>query len=399
MFSRDFIKTSGIFLVFCVYSIFLYVNISQQTPFYELTPKEYLNIIGYHTMTVANRIFMPSNEIKISETHPITRNDLEIPQYTDSVFIKHNDDPGYMPRKYEFSGTCYFVLHDVVCTTEIVIIKENGYHLFKRACHPRYWGIGLPYHTPEVNCPIFEKVICIGHQHSSDWGHWSIEVLPGLISLPESVLEDAIIALPRKDPAIVYTLSDFGIDHCKVYAEDNGRFKANTLITIHSIWCGDHNRFLILNMRQVIKKRFKLDKIKPYRYIIANRQMKTRCIKNFDELFGAVSSAFPKYTFEKFILYTTFEEQVKYFNTFKLFFGVHGSHMANILYMQPGTAFVELQMERWLLSFITMSTMTGKIHVTGRDNSFSFTEPVPQMINIDYALKLIGKGIELLEKH
>ncbi|EAY20437.1 hypothetical protein TVAG_110490 [Trichomonas vaginalis G3] len=357
--------------------------------------KGFLSIIGYGKMHVEDNIFMPSNKIEVVSSTPFLPNSIPQTKYTTSQFVRGNSDAGYCPGHYNFDDTKLLELHDVVFTTECVIIQKNGYHLFKRACHPRYWGIGQPYHTPDFEYPIFQKAICVGHQHTSDWGHWSLEALPAIIALPEEILYTSVIVVPVLNDFVVENLREFGVDPAQIYASLNGRVGAKVLYTVNSLWCGDLNRKLLLNMRRIVAEKYDLDKINPTRYIITNRKKNySRYFGNFEELFAKCKEEFPTIPWQRFQYFDTFSEQVKYFNSIKFIFAIHGSMLTNILYMQEDTIVVELQLENWLLSFINIAQMTGKIHISGRDTTIDFRSHEPQTANIPYCIKLIKAGLQ-----
>lgn len=352
-------------------------------------PEKY-NIIGYGKRNCTDKIHMDAKGLE-NITIPILQN-ISQPPWKRSLFIKNKLDCGFMPPTYDVQSTAIQIFHNVFLTTETVIIKDDGYYVFKRACHPRYWGIGIPFHTPEFNYTKFQKVICIGHQHSYDWGHWSVEVLPAILALPEMYLRDSIIVFSKINDFMIDDLLHFDIEPWRLWAEMNGRLYAETYITVRSIWCGDINRRLILNMRDIVVDKFGLDRIKPSRFVLANRKPHlARVVGNFDEFFFATQRMWPYIKFENYTSYFEFESQCKYFNSMNFLWAVHGSLMTNILYMQPNTCVVEVfPKDSWLLSFINICQMTQKFQVLGRDDIL-FRELVLNTINITYNLKLIGQ--------
>ena len=74
-------------------------------------------------------------------------------------------------------------------------------------------------------------------------------------------------------------------------------------------------------------------------------------------------------------------------------FAVHGSILANEIFMQQGTVCVELQMENWLLSFVYLGPMTGKIVIEGRDSRIKHSKVEENFVDVNYILTLISAGL------
>ena len=358
---------------------------------------DYFQCIGIGEMDVADRIFDTSRELTYKSRITIRDTNIKYPQYTNAIWTPGKSEQGYWPGKFQENKIVLCKMEDVVFTTECVILKPNGYHLFKHACHPRYWGIGLPYHNPHVTFEKYNQVICIGHQHSSDWGHWFLEVFPGLIALPEEILRESLIALPFARDFVVNNLESIGIDRSQLIVGDNKAYFAHTFITIESTWCGDLNRFLIVNMKTHYYKLYNLSPIKPVRYVLFNRPKgMARHIENYDELMQATKEKFSTVNWESGQENKCIADAARYFASIKLLFAVHGSILANEIFMKEGTVVCELQMETWLLSFIFLGPMTGINQIEGRDSSISYRDKKGNMIDINYAIRMIVRGMNML---
>jgi hypothetical protein len=78
----------------------------------------------------------------------------------------------------------------------------------------------------------------------------------------------------------------------------------------------------------------------------------SRAIANYEEIQEAVRNEFPSIPWKDSFNFLTLKEQAAYFDDVKFLFGVHGSVVANMIFMQHNTAIVDLQMDQWLLSFL-----------------------------------------------
>lgn len=287
-------------------------------------------------------------------------------------------------------------LANVTFTSETVIIQDGDYHLFTRSCHPRYWEMfyrSIPEITLTYN--IYESAICLGHQHSSDFGHWFLEVFPAYALIPEDILRKSVVVVPFIRSHVIEGFKFLGVNKEQIVEGDNIVLHANNYYTMDYTFCGDLNRYLITNMRHLFIKRFGLGKNKPTEFLTFNRPNMSRCMKNYDEVRNALKEKWPKIDWKDGIYYKTLADQAAYFDKVKFVFVVHGSVLANIIFMQDNTAIVDLQMEQWLLSFLWLSTYTGKYMVVGRDPRISWRGLTPNVIDVNYVLELVEKAFKV----
>jgi hypothetical protein len=162
------------------------------------------------------------------------------------------------------------------------------------------------------------------------------------------------------------------------------------------IVCGDLNAYLVTNLRVRFIKAFNLHRHPPQKFLTFNRRNMSRCIGNYDELQAALRNEFPSIPWEDSQNFLKLREQALYFDDVKFLFGVHGSVLANMIFMQDNTAVVDLQMEQWLLSFLWLAGYTGKYLVVGRDPQITWRGREPNILNISYVLSLIKAGLDAL---
>lgn len=281
-------------------------------------------------------------------------------------------------------------------TSESVIIQDNDFYLFTQACHPRYWS--MFYHSPpSVTLPykIYNSAICLGHQHSSDFGHWFLEVFPAYAIMPKDILQKSVVVVPFIRPHVIEGFKFLDIPKEHIVEGDNIVLHANNFYTMRYTFCGDLNKVLITKLRELFIKRFDLGKNPPTEYLTFNRPNMSRCMKNYDEVRNALKEKFPKIDWKDGIYHKTLAEQAAYFDKVKFVFVVHGSVLANIIFMQVDTAIVDLQMEQWLLSFLWLSTYTGKYMVVGRDPRISWRGLTPNVVDVSYVLELVEKAFQV----
>ena len=352
------------------------------------------HFLGFGSMNVSNKVHLPSRFLYDLTITVVNDIGLKYPNYTDAVWVPWDYKTGHWPDHVETHDAGLFEIKNVVFTTECVIIRQDGYHLFKHECHPRYWSETVEGHKSNITYEKYDKVICIGHQHTHVWGHWLLEVFPCFFILPQSILDESYIALPCALPFIVNNLNIIGIESWRIIDGINKPYYANTFYTVTSRFCGDLNRFLIVNMKQKLAKILQLDKIKATKFAMYNRPpTQNRHILNFHELYKSAKTRFPNFDWIIYEEHTKIEEASKIFASFKLFFAVHCSILANELFMHPGSVVVEMQHEAWLLSFLFLGPMIGLYQIEGRDMNILYSNITGNKLNIAYSLKLIKVGL------
>lgn len=289
-------------------------------------------------------------------------------------------------------------MENVLFTSDNTLIQGNKYVMLTESCHPRYWQ--MFYTHPEsvtYEYPCYESAISLGHQHSSDFGHWFLEVLPCYAVLPKEILQSSVVVVPYIAKHIIEGFKFIGVHESQIVAGVDIPVFAKKFYTVDFIICGDLNPYLITNMRKLFVERYGLWKSPPSRYITFNRRKMSRCMANYDEFRTRIADKWPSIPWEDGVSSSNLEEQAKYFDAVKFIFTIHGSILANIIFMQDNTAVVDLQMEQWLLSFLWLSAYTGKHIVVGRDPRISWRGLTPNVVDLDYALQLVEAGLRAIQ--
>ena len=331
-------------------------------------------------------------EINILQPHEITKvgdatKDCYLP-YLNGQFGPLNQEIWF----YHFS--------DTMVLSENVIVADGNYHLFSRSCHPRYWE---QFYSPPAIVTYeykeYNNVICLGHQHTSDFGHWFLEVLPAYAIMPKSILYNSIVLVPFKRQHVVEGLKLLGVQPYQILAGDNILVFAKHFYTLDHAICGDLNKYLIESMRLYFIQKFNLGNSPPTEYLTFNRPNMSRCIGNYVELRDAIKKRWPNIDWKDGVYHQTLEKQARYFDKVKFVFSVHSSMFANIIFMQANTVVVDLQMEQWLLSFLWLASYTGKYMVVGRDPHISWRGLTPNIVDTNYVIQLFEAAFRVAGFH
>jgi hypothetical protein len=289
-------------------------------------------------------------------------------------------------------------LDNVTFMTENVYLYDNQYVIMTETCHPRYWA--QFYQSPEkitYEYAMYESAICLGHQHSSDFGHWFLEVLPAYSVIPREILFNSVVVLPEFHDYLVDHLSVLGVHESQIVTGLGVTVFARHFYTAEFTFCGDLVRFLIVSFRNLIIQKFNLGVAPATRFMLHNRWNMSRAIANWDGLVTAVREKWPTVPWEECPVMIGLEKSAIFFDRVKLLFGVHGSIMANIMFMQPDTSLVSLEMEQWLLSFLWVGAYTGKYITLGRDMKITWRGLTPHVVDVPYILSLLDHALQQLK--
>jgi hypothetical protein len=224
-----------------------------------------------------------------------------------------------------------------------------------------------------------------------------LEVFPAYAVIPKDILERSVVVVPERYDHVVDGFAFLGVSPDQIVAGVNIPVFALEFYIADFIICGDLNVFLITTLRKMFIERFNLHQKPPQKFLTFNRWKMSRAIGNYDELKAAVKEKWPAIPWEDSLHLKTLAEQAAYFDDVKFLFGVHGSVLANIIFMQDNTVVVDLQMEQWLLSFLWLSAYTGKHIVVGRDPRITWRGLTPNIIEIPYVLSLFEAGLKAIE--
>ena len=351
------------------------------------------NITIYKNISVLQDQFSPSIVSFFLHRKPINF-------YAKKKVFYIKDSIHYRMADVAFASPVLYTMKNTIASTENVFIYNNSFYIFDHSCHDRFINYTKTHNKIDefvVRYESFDSIIAVGHQFSTDFGHWLLEILPMIVAIPSSIKNKSKLLLPKKSFFVTSALEFFNYNLSNVIYGENTFVYGNNVYTMYAANCGRLNQWLLCNFRAIVIEKLNLDTNIASKYVLYNRKKGySRRIANFNELLYLVQLKYPNTKFEKGIYFDTFDKQVIYFNQIKLIFAVHGSLMANIVFMQENTVVVEMQMEVIKDSFFYCAMLTGKYLIVCRDETISYRKTNPNKINIERALEAISKGLELL---
>ena len=151
-------------------------------------------------------------------------------------------------------------------------------------------------------------------------------------------------------------------------------------------------------MRNLIVKKYGFDEKPPTDYIIYNRGVQFRNISNFDDVTKAISFKYPKYNWKNIKIEGGLINQWKIFNNIKIFIAMHGAAFSNTLFMQPNTAVVEMQVERWVDNYLWLSYYTKVHHIFGRNLNIKWRDSGINNLNVTEMVEMVGLALKSINE-
>jgi hypothetical protein len=297
-------------------------------------------------------------------------------------------------------GECFLWMHlgNITFLSDAVIIDNDSYVLISENCHPRYWS-GI-YEKPDsitYEYDMYESAICLGHQHTAVFGHWLLEILPAYAVIPKDVLNMSVVVVPELRPHVLDGLEMVGVLKCQIVAGLDRAIFARNFYTARFSFCGELTKFLVTNCRKMIVEKFGLWKGPPTKFELYNRRNTDRCIGNFVEVLNGVMAEWPQFPWEECPDLRRIEQSARFFEQVKFLFAIHGSVLANMMFMQDETAVASIEMEQWLFSFFLLSGLTRKYHVFACYREIPWKSLTPNILDVRRLLPLFKRGLEMLQ--
>lgn len=293
------------------------------------------------------------------------------------------------------------IFKDMFFDAENVLMDQNNYYIVLTQCHPKYENFGKQgWAKPhrEYDTKRLPYGISLGHQHTHyNYGHWTLDAAPQLTQIPKEIRQKAYF-VTSDTPFIKDTLNLFDIDDSRIIKDTSHWYFAETLYTVYSGTCGQPSPYLLNQFRDYMINKFGLDNKKPDKIAFIQRGLyHSRHIANLDEIMEYLMDLFPEETYEIVPSMNRMEPQVKYYNTVKLLFGCHGSAMMNSLYMQRGTAIVEILYEKTHPGLYYTTQFTGKYHYAFRDDWITKAEDSTNHESVEIVMNLFLQAYEAIQ--
>ena len=250
----------------------------------------------------------------------------------------------------------------------------------------------------------YDSAIYFANEHIFMFAHDFLDVFSPLALIPREIVESYPLLVPDNYNVIkqLYEILGFNSSNLILMPKDKTYLLVHKLITVQNTWPeNSHPGFPFYSLSKKLRKAIPLDNIKPYRYILENRQKTNwRYIKNFDDVVEQVKKHYPSITWD---LYTktnfNISEAAKFWNSCLLMYGPPGSNNANCIFMQQNTCMcVQFCLDVFDLNALKQIQTMGVICVLSRADVGSHYNG-PTTASIQGVINSIQMGLDLMKKY
>lgn len=286
-------------------------------------------------------------------------------------------EDAYIPTKSQIINSIMEQTSELVLIKQVLInqagiiasVINNTVYAVSRECHWQFFhGSLIEDFNTSGTCDRLKHAISISHEYSMFYAHWFVDFLPAFFVIPSNILKESVILVSTQDAFIYESLSILNINSEQIhYLHWSRPIFVEELYTVRPITCCQFNYMLLTNFRRTVVKMFDMDMVKPYVYLLYNRENTDyRVITNFKQVCAAVKEKYPAIDWKSTIPPRGFYKQLIFFNTLKVYIAVHGANFANTLFMQPGSVVGEVQVDRWVDNYLWVTSYVHVHHVVVR---------------------------------
>ena len=373
--------------IFSVTLLFTMPSTKDETPATVNQPPKYTQkfshwVPGSGTLKITNATLVENTFPEAAYSEIVTK-PLEIQSVLPFIIYGDLGNDTRIPTSEEIKGFAKYnenqliLINDAYVTNEGVIIKDNNFYVGDCECHYKqcnYWrSKWFPSHIPYITV---DQAVCITHEYGWFFDHGNVELLRRYFVVPEEILKESYVIVTSNTEQVKQGFRLLGVKRQQILCpEPDTAIFCKKLYTVVPLQCTHFQGYLLMNMRNKIAQKYGLDKNPPTEHILYNREnTEFRVISNFKDVRKEITKTFSQFTWKNVNIPSKLLEQFKLFNTFKIFVAVHGAAFANTLFMQPNTAVVELQVDRWVDNYLWISAYANVHHVITRDTSIRWRE-------------------------
>lgn len=279
-------------------------------------------------------------------------------------------------KQFALSAKAFLThMRNVFVTNEGIVISDNTFYPDQCDCHWRVCNDFRAKNFPQsFSYTAVESAVAVMHEYGWFFAHWMCDFLPRLLVIPDEILQKSKIIVTNGAGFAYKALSFVNLtsDHLLAPSPGSAVFCQN-LYTVDPLYCTHFVGYLLINMRNKFKQKAYLDSNQPTEYIFYNREnAEFRNIGNYDEILKAIKANMPECNWKNVNIPSGLIEQARLFNSFKVFFAMHGAAFSNTLFMQPNTCVVEIQVDRWVDNYLWITAYAKVHHILTRDKSIQW---------------------------
>jgi hypothetical protein len=221
---------------------------------------------------------------------------------------------------------------------------------------PRTTGIqGIPRGSrpPALFKGVYPHAITLCHDFMHNFYHVFIDIVSLLLLFPPDIIAKSVIVM-LTIPKYVLELFNDTITVCVL--------QSGSYIFAENAYYVDPIDIVIplaiTRLRVFSLRRFGLTERLPDKYCLINRG-KTRVLANIESVLAAFKKELPDYPWSIEVFRTSLRDSAVLFSSMRVFFAPHGAGTSNIVFMQKGTLWIDIESNRLGTYYLNMSLALG----------------------------------------
>jgi hypothetical protein len=242
----------------------------------------------------------------------------------------------------------------------------------------------------------YDRVIIANHFWIHNYYHGIWDTMAPLLAFPKEIIERSHFLYWILPTFLAEALIWFGLEERLI------EIRPHEYIWSENVYMYDRGirecqpPYVLLKMREHVKGIVTLDRQPPSRYVFMNRKKREkRFISNMNEVFDVIVKVYKNLTWEWIGQERSVYRCATLFNSLRFFMAPHGAGLANILFMQPGTAFCEIQTEWAHPLYIDLGRILGLYHVVSRFPEFLHFQQVVT-IDVEIGVRMVHEAMKCL---
>lgn len=275
------------------------------------------------------------------------------PSITVNRIAPKNIQPGYeifFKHEYEkiLPPVCLYELNNVNISPEGIIFSD--FEIFEPCLidKSRKQFYTLKYLTKNYLCrkkiilQENEKYILVFDEWSNGYFHWMCDVLPRLMSIRDR-LNDCILLLPENysHPFISDSLKIFGFKGIQKIPNNTYMHASKLIMPTHIAPTGNYNPEVMRLLRDDLCHHFETGNLSLGEKIyVSRKKAQYRSVLNEEEvMYELKAHGFKEVCFEDY----SFHDQIQICRNARYLISIHGSNLANMLFLPPGGKVLEFR--------------------------------------------------------
>jgi len=262
------------------------------------------------------------------------------------------------------------------------------------------WVVGHPHRESLLLNGTYDEVIAQAHQAPANIGHWTFDFAAWLVLWPPHILRRAHFVTYDEVADKFYIreiLEIFGMYEKMIVIRKPYCIFARIVYSMEPMPADTQEPTVLWQYHNWLRRRFALCDAIPERHVALKRGVgETRRLENFEEIIAFLKVKTNDALWYEVTGVKSITEAIKFYATVKMLFAVLGAGSVNIVYMQPRTAYLEVQGDRVFLSNWNISRAIGILHVVTRlpqMGHYTETSPETRILNLTVVEKMIGAAL------